>query len=229
MSVTLIIPDLHLPFHHLRSFEFIEEAIRKYKPATVVCVGDEIDFGTMDRFKNRNQVDMTPKEELEKAKEGLRILYKLCPTLHICKSNHIQRVDRTAHNNSIPSQFLKSFREVIDAPPTWVWHEQFLIEGTDDKGRDYLFCVIHGHQTKADNSARKWSLLQGISTVAGHNHTKACITYDKTNDVNVWSMSVGSLIDENAETFNYNDRYTRRPITCLGVVENNVPHIIPMN
>ena len=39
----LVISDLHIPYHHRDSFEFLKALKKKYKPDLVVNIGDEID------------------------------------------------------------------------------------------------------------------------------------------------------------------------------------------
>ena len=39
----LVISDMHLPFQHKDTFRFLQALKDKYKPSTVVCIGDECD------------------------------------------------------------------------------------------------------------------------------------------------------------------------------------------
>ena len=36
----LLIPDLHIPYHHPDSFAFLDAVKRKYKPTEVINLGD---------------------------------------------------------------------------------------------------------------------------------------------------------------------------------------------
>ena len=40
----LIISDLHIPYHHKDSFDFLREIKKEFKPDTVINIGDSLDF-----------------------------------------------------------------------------------------------------------------------------------------------------------------------------------------
>ena len=43
----LVISDLHIPYHHPQSFDFLKALKAKYKPDHVVNIGDELDMHAM--------------------------------------------------------------------------------------------------------------------------------------------------------------------------------------
>ena len=40
----LVISDQHAPYHHIDTLDFLAEIKKKYKPDTVVNIGDEMDW-----------------------------------------------------------------------------------------------------------------------------------------------------------------------------------------
>ena len=40
----LVISDMHIPYHHKDSIEFLKEIKKQYKPDFVVNIGDLLDF-----------------------------------------------------------------------------------------------------------------------------------------------------------------------------------------
>jgi hypothetical protein len=68
----------------------------------------------------------------------------------------------------------------------------------------------------------------GYSTVQGHFHEKAQISYQSTPERLIFDMHVGCLADDNSLALGYNKINPRRPIVSVGVIINGVPQIIPM-
>ena len=42
-SRVLIIPDMHIPYHHPDTIPFLTHLKKKYNPTRIVCAGDELD------------------------------------------------------------------------------------------------------------------------------------------------------------------------------------------
>ena len=42
-SRVLLISDMHIPYHHPDTLEFLQYLKDKYKPTRVICLGDELD------------------------------------------------------------------------------------------------------------------------------------------------------------------------------------------
>ena len=42
-STILIISDMHIPYHHQDSLEFLKYIKNKHNPTRVICIGDELD------------------------------------------------------------------------------------------------------------------------------------------------------------------------------------------
>jgi len=70
----LVISDCHFPFAHPDWHKFLTKLKSKYRPTTIVQIGDEVDFHSI----NVNHVidpDLpSPKDELELAKKDIQKL-----------------------------------------------------------------------------------------------------------------------------------------------------------
>lgn len=50
MSIVLAIPDIHAPFQHPKTIEFLQYVYNHFKCDRVVCLGDEMDFHAISRW-----------------------------------------------------------------------------------------------------------------------------------------------------------------------------------
>ena len=70
----LVISDLHIPYHHKDSFEFLREIKKEYKPDFVVNIGDLLDFHAIsmhshdpDLYSAGHELDKSKEEPIPKA------------------------------------------------------------------------------------------------------------------------------------------------------------------
>jgi hypothetical protein len=68
----------------------------------------------------------------------------------------------------------------------------------------------------------------GMSSIQGHFHEKAQITYISTPEKLMFDMHVGCLADDKSLALGYNKINTRRPIVSIGLVINGIPQLLPM-
>jgi len=64
-SRILFISDLHFPFHHPNTFEFLQMLKDRYNPTRVICLGDETDKHAMS-FHDSDPDLMSAGDELRK-------------------------------------------------------------------------------------------------------------------------------------------------------------------
>jgi len=210
---------MHIPYHHRDLIPFLTAIKKKYEPAMVVCVGDEVDKHSMS-FHDSDPDLPSAGDELKIAIKVLQRIYKLFPEVSLVDSNHGSMVYRKGKHHGIPRKYLRDYGEVLEAPSGWVWHNDLVISLPN---RQKLY-VCHG---MSKNGLKLASSL-GMCTVQGHYHSEFNINYGSSPSQLYWSMMSGCLIDDNALAFHYNKVTPARPIIGLGIIINGQPKLIPM-
>lgn len=214
----LVLSDMHHPYAHPDTVPFLEAVKKKYSPNLVVCIGDEVDFHDSSYHESDPDLDSAGLE-LEKAIKNLSPIYKLFPKVTVVESNHGSMVLRKALTGKIPRKAIKSYNDTLDAPKGWKWVFDITIK--TPLGPVY-FC--HGKSATPGRLASQY----GMSTVEGHYHEKAQITYISTPEKLMFGAHTGCLADDKSLALGYNKINVKRPIVSILVIEDGVPHIIPM-
>jgi hypothetical protein len=214
----LVISDLHCPYQHPDAVRFLTACKAKYRPDTVVCIGDEADFHALS-YHESNPDLLAAGDELQKAIEALIPIYKLFPKCTVIESNHGSMVLRKALTGGIPSKAIRSYNEVLDAPKGWRWVDDLILQ--TELGPVY-FC--HGKTT----TPGKLASLYGMSTVQGHYHEKAQLNYISTPERLMFDLHTGCLANDKSLALQYNKINSKRPIVSIAVIVNGAPQIVPM-
>lgn len=223
MTTTLIIPDTHAPFQHLKTIEILKEAKKEFKPDFVVHVGDIIDSHNISGWDSDPDIAGVL-EEFEGASEFCQELGELFPKLKVCYGNHDLRFIKKMKGVGVPSMFFKTLEEALDTPKGWEWSDHFLVP--DHKyGSTY---ITHGDGFSGPKAALDAALSFRLNTVIGHVHAYAGVAYTKSATSQLWGMNVGCLIDDKALAFAYGKLHKQKPINAFGIVKNGVPHIVPV-
>jgi hypothetical protein len=218
MSTTLIISDLHAPFHHPASLDFLSQLRRDYKPHHVVCIGDEIDAHGWS-VHDRNPDAPGQGDELALAKQTVGYVAKMFPRVSVCLSNHGQRAARQSLRIGIPSAFVRTLAEVLNTPKGWQWAERWIVDGV-------LF--IHGEGYSGQGAALKAAMQNRRNTVIGHVHAWAGVAYHTSCDDTIWGMNVGCMVDVESLAMSYGKAYPNKPTLGCGVIVDGVPCFVPM-
>ncbi len=214
----LVISDLHCPYQHPDTHAFLAAAKRKYKPDTVVCIGDEID-GSSWSYHEPNTELPNPGEELRLAIKALQPIYKLFPNVHVLESNHGSLVYRKGLTARIPAAAIKSYREQIQAPKGWNWYESLVIDTA-------LSPVYFTHGISS--VAGKLSNMYSMSSCQGHYHSRSQVSWMSTPERLRFDMHVGCLINDKSMAFKYNKLTPVRPIISIGIIIDGIGSIVPM-
>lgn len=116
--------------------------------------------------------------------------------------------------------FIKSNKEVLEAPGGWVWHDQLKI--TLPTGNDCLF--VHGYKSNTFIAAKE----QGCSLVSGHFHSKQELIFWGKEENPFFAMIPGCLIDNRSLAFEYNKTTAKNVRLGAAMIVNGIPFIIPM-
>lgn len=220
MARVLIQPDLQAPFHHQDSIPFLLTVNDKYKCNEWVNIGDEIDFSGLSSSFIPDPNGMGFQQEFHESLSFLRELYRIWPKMKVCVSNHTIRPFKKAFNAGLPSVFLKSYREFLEAPSGWEWRDDWEIDGV---------LYIHGEGFSGQYAHIKAAEKHRQSVTIGHIHSFAGINFinNRKNDL-IFGMNVGCLIDMKSYAFNYGKHFPNKPTLGCAVVIDGVPTFIPM-
>ena len=213
MARVLAIGDLQEPFSHPKKIQYLELLKKQYNPTHVVIIGDEADFKFL-KYASKND-PMSPMEQHRLAVKNLKEVYKLFPKAQVCESNHVRdRLLYAAEAGSIPSQFLKDTRDILEAPDGWEWGEKFEIDNV---------LYEHGHHINGGmNSCRRAVEVRHQSVVFGH-HPLLEVKYQRVKGQSLFGMCVGALtVPSNGERMSwgmaYGKKYAREMPIGSGVV-----------
>jgi len=225
LSRWLVISDLQIPFEARDSLKFCKSVQKEFKipNENILCVGDETDqyFGGL--WKKSADGWYTANQELDESRRRLRQWYRAFPLMRVAISNHGTRWARKASEAEIPSQLMRAYRDIIEAPPGWKWAEKHIIKAK------YPFQIIHGLGYGGMYAYRHVPLDQGISTAFGHLHSNAGIAQVVTEGQKLWGMNTGCLIDNDAYAFEYGKYNRFKPWLGCGVVldDGRWPILVP--
>jgi hypothetical protein len=210
--IVLSIPDLHEPFGHKDAYDFLADIRRKWKPDRIVCQGDESDQHRLS--DHEHHPDMPgPKDEYDAMIKRLRIFYKLFPKVEVCISNHTSRPYRKAFSAGLPRLYLKDYRDFMQAPKGWSWHQRILIQNV---------VYEHGEGVSGKDAAWKAMMQNKRSTVIGHIHAYGGVVYSSDPFSQSFALNSGCLVDPEALAFKYGEKYRNKATLGCGIVIDGV-------
>lgn len=218
MATVLAIPDLHCPYEHRDALAFLKAVRRHYRTDQTVCLGDEADQHAMSMHDHDPNCPGAG-DEHGLMLEHLRPFYEafpVCPSMH---SNHTSMPFRRATKFGIPSVYLKSYAEFMDAPKGWSWHEEVEIDGVG---------YSHGTGFSGALAALKCAQANMQTRVIGHVHAFAGVLWNANPKYLFAGLNAGCLIDRHKLAFAYAKDNANKPILGCGVIDNGVPHFVPM-
>jgi hypothetical protein len=216
--VVMHLPDLHCPFMHEDAPAFIQACIEKYKPTVTVLAGDELDQHAISAH-DADPNGYSPGHELTAGLKQLEQIYALFKEALVCESNHGQRPFKRAYKAGLPSQYLKTYAEFMNAPQGWVWADEFELDGV---------VYTHGEGATGQNGALNLAIRQGKSQAVGHWHGNAGASYFYNGTTLLFGLYSGCLIDAQAYAFRYGKHAKQKPILGLSIITGGVPMFVPM-
>lgn len=207
----LVISDLQIPFEAEYALQFCKKVQREYRvpQANILNVGDEVDAYFGSQYRKNPDAIFTPTSELAITRDKVAEWGDAFPKMRLAISNHGTRWAKKAAEAEIPSQMLRAYRDIIGAPEGWQWRYRWEID------TKHPFTMLHGINYSGFGGARNAAIDNGRSTLIGHLHSHAGISYVRTHHLDIWGFNVGCLIDEEAFAFEYGKHMRHKP--CLGV------------
>lgn len=218
----LVIGDLHSPYHHPDALRFLAYCKEMVNPDLVMCIGDETDQHGLN-FHGIDPDLMSMHDELLASRDFLAQLCQLFPHMLLCHSNHGSLIYRRAKAGGIPTQMIKSYRDILlpDVDNSgWSWAYSWRIQ--TKRGP-----VLFKHQPSVANTIND-AAHEGCNLVTGHLHGEYGIKYASSHDRLYWAMQTGCLIDKDAQNFAYGKEFKKKPIIGACAIVDGFPHLIPM-
>ena len=209
----LVIGDLHEPFCLEGYLDFCLEQYETFNCTSVVFIGDVID-NHYSSYHEASADGLGGLDELELAIKKISTWYEAFgePGTKVIIGNHDRIIMRKAQTSSIPSKWIKSYKEVLQTP-NWDFVERF--EQDDVQ-------YIHGEGGTARTKCR----ADMMNTVQGHLHTQCYTEHYVGRNFRVFGCQVGTGIDFTNLSFNYAKAGKKPAIGCAVVLNNGT---LPIN
>ncbi len=214
----LVLSDQHFPYAHPDIIPFLRACRKELVPDYIVNIGDEIDAHALS-FHDSDPDLPSASDELKLARKQLKPIFNLFPDMTLVESNHGSMIYRKGKHLGIPKDYLRSYREILNAPEGWDWVDELVLQTPQGP-------VMFRHQFKKDPLIHAQQMAMSI--VQGHFHEDFDVQYVSSPHRLLWAMTVGCLIDKKSLAFAYNKTNTKRPIIGLGHIRNGLPQLIPM-
>lgn len=214
MSRYLIISDLQMPFEHQKALEFCIRVKNNFKIPieNIYNVGDETDQYWGSQWQQDINAKHTALSEISETKEKLRPWFEAFPIMKLCTSNHGLRWQRKALQSNIPQILMRRYEEVLGCPSSWAWAKFWKVNCK------HPFIVEHGDDYGTQSPHVVSAMHNSCSTIIGHHHSKASVTFIKTNGLDIWAVVSGCLIDFKTYAFNYARSAKLKPVLGVTVV-----------
>lgn len=222
----MIISDTQEPYTVDGAIRFCKKVQKEFKipKENIIHVGDEVDQYWASRFPKDPDAIITARGELKIAREKMKEWYAAFPICDVAISNHGIRWLARAHDAYIPSEILRPYRELLEAPSGWRWHEEIRVKTKTP------FRVIHGVGYSGINGHRNACIDAGISTAIGHLHSHAGVSHVCNGKKTIWGMNVGCLMDPEPTLANGYAKYSRHKgvLSCGVVIDDGLtPIVVP--
>lgn len=212
---SLIISDTQEPFGALGAIRFCKAVQKEFNvpDENIFHAGDEADLYNFSAHPKSPDAMHNARTELKALRLRIREWAKAFPKQKIAESNHMFRIVRRAFDAQLPSDVLRSYREIIDAPEDWHWKPEWIVKDAKAPWR-----LIHGMGYSGRNGHRNAAIDAGISTVIGHLSSFGGAEHIRTAHKKIWALNVGCLIDVEAYAFEYGRFHRVKPTLGCGVV-----------
>lgn len=221
-NCVLVIPDTHAPYEHQDALEFLAAVAARFRPDTVVHLGDEADKHALSFHNSDPDLDSAGME-LEKARVFMHKLHGMFPVMRLCHSNHGSMHFRKANAHGLPVQYLRTYREVFfprGGGEQWDWQHTHVLDLPN--GQQVAFKHQPAGAVLGDAAHERMNLI------CGHLHGKMSIEYARNTQEQYWGAQGGCLVDEDSKAFAYGRESKFKPALGCIVIVGGVPQIVPM-
>lgn len=195
LKAALIIPDMHVPYHHVRATNLMLEAAKYIGIHEIVVLGDLADFYFANSHGKSPQLLNTTAEEIKAVNLFLDVLDQEFPDAKkkYIEGNHEHRLTRFIQTKAPEIFGFVDCRTLfnIDSRPGWSWHSY-----TPSQRTSVLGSKLFARHEPFGTSAKQCANRALCSLVYGHIHRieeSHIVGLDGTNHV---AFSVGWLGDK---------------------------------
>ena len=196
----LIIGDVHAPYSKKGYREFCQKCYVENNCNQVLFIGDLLD-NQYASFHDPNPDLSGGKDELEYAIAEIHKWRDVFPVADVIIGNHDRIIARKMFKAGIPSQWMKSYNEVLGT--NWNWTERIVYDDVQ---------YVHGEGGVASTKAKN----DFMSTVQGHIHTK-CFVEWFSGQKRIFAMQVGCGVNRDSIGMSYAKAYKFQQLAC-GIV-----------
>lgn len=120
---TLVISDLHLPYHHRDSFDFLSSLDNKYNFTQVLNVGDLYDHHR-GNYHEAEPDAYGEEEEFYKTQKCALTLQSIFPSMIISVGNHDAIPQRKLKSVGLPISMVSDFNKLYGTKDTWEFKKE---------------------------------------------------------------------------------------------------------
>lgn len=186
----------------------------------VVFIGDIVDNHAIS-YHEKDAAAKSILDEHSDAAKGLKLWFSMFTKADVCIGNHDALPFRKLQTAGLPTNWMKSYQEILNCPKTWNWAFTHVINN-----------VVYNHGTGKSGSmaAINFAKDNRTSTVIGHLHTEMSIKYAASFKDLIFGVSVGCLIDREQLAFVYARENAKKEILGCTVIadQGRLPILIPM-
>jgi predicted phosphodiesterase len=227
MGNRLCIPDLHSPYQHPDTIDFLCDTYAKYKCDSITCLGDELDFHGISHYVKDPRCLNTHHELIDGAKflnrlqSAFESRLKYFKRLYVLIGNHYDRLESAAIQVGLTPQMLKHVKHDYHLPAKWFWVQKYERDG---------IVFTHGTQFAGVHALTHAIHNASANVVFGHLHADAGIrylNYDLSGETR-WAMNCGCLVDPSSPAFGYAKRQKYKGVLGCGVITDGYPIFVPL-
>lgn len=204
---TLVLSDIHIPYHDVKALEIALTYADEYKPDNILLNGDTIDFYSISRWQKDPEERNLP-QEIEKTRQFVMHLKDRFPEARLIwkNGNHEDRWEAYLWNKAPELIGMSEFelRKIL-------WLDDYGFDFVHSKQRIKAgkhLTILHGHEIfgahNPVNPARTLAVKLKVCALKGHNHQTSEHT-DKDGDgkyITCWSTGCLSELTPDYMPFN---------------------------
>lgn len=115
----LVIPDVHVPFHHDKSWRLMLKVAKKFRPTKVVLLGDFFDFYQFSRFDRSPDRVTRLESDIEIGRDMLDEVEELGAENYFCKGNHEYRLESYCKKKAPELLKMMDIRKLLMLDGNW--------------------------------------------------------------------------------------------------------------
>ena len=195
---SLIISDVHVPYHDDKALELCMDYGRSYAPDNIVMNGDIADFFSISRWE-KNPEHRNLSRELMLVRQFLQYLRERFPKARLIYKigNHEERWEKYMWIKAPEICGISDFQiyDLLD-------FSKYGIEEVSSKQKMKAgknLTIIHGHElfnsTAPVNFARTLQTNLGVCAIEGHRHQTSQHAFKTADDKHIHCWSLGCLCD----------------------------------